>query len=938
MLSAFESMVRRSPQRTCFTYVDEAGVETSFSYREVRMMSVAVAMSLRNQGVKPDSCVVVDLPNCPLYVFILLGAAYGGYAVVALNFRLTVAEKMSRIMEIEHKPGIKIAMRIDEGNAARLEEKAHQLLVGGDFSANARSGRAAFSSRAVADSAEVRSAKALGRAGSGRDSIRRRNEVSRQEAVESLIHFAEHSARVFDSSSRALVMFTSGTTGRAKAVALSWHNLCSSSVISNKALNRRGEGLWQAALPLCHVGGLQVIIRSLMNSNPFVLYRTFDADQILDDAVRKGATHISVVDAMLQALLRDAKASNLSRYSCVLLGGGALNPATLEAAYKLCVRVYASYGMTETSSQIAHSIIDTSFRGGLKLLPGYDAHIVDPGEDGFGRLAVKGPGLFKGYLNARAAYTVDGYFLTGDTAALYQGCLFVKERTEDMFVSGGENVYPEEIRQKLLGISGVADVHVFGVPDERWGRRPVAFLERVPGKDNFAAAPQFRDSDAYFRAILQKNVDARLSKLNRPKHLCVIDQFPRAGIGKTDKKALEDLYDRRLEVAKVTLYRIRVPFIVPFKTPKETLVNRESIIVEVTDHAGRIGLGECVSFSTDWYLPETLDQDVQAIRTVLAPLVLSTAYLHPREVSEQFALYSNATACPMACGAIEPALWDLYGKIVQKPLWRLIGGKAKNSGFGSDQSTTVPAGAVIGLGSTQETLEAARSCVAAGYRRVKLKAVPGKTLESVKAIRAAFPSLMITLDANQSFNESHIEELRTLSLYNVAWIEEPLNPFCTPSRGGATGVLERLSTLQNSMKTPICLDESIEYPRDLTQSLEFKNLNCYAVKIGKLGGIQPALNFVSEARRRGISLWMGGMYDMGVSKRMHAAFETLEGISAPGDIGSVARYFSSDITDPPYTAERGFVTLNRGGHPYGLGCELNYSVLSSVLSDKIVIE
>ena len=102
----------------------------------------------------------------------------------------------------------------------------------------------------------------------------------------------------------------------------------------------------------------------------------------------------------------------------------------------------------------------------MRLLPGYEAHIVDPGDDGFGRLAVKGPGLFGGYLNARAAYTVDGFFLTGDTAALYGGKLFVKERTEDMFVSGGENVYPAEIKEKLLRVAGVSDAHVFGAPGE----------------------------------------------------------------------------------------------------------------------------------------------------------------------------------------------------------------------------------------------------------------------------------------------------------------------------------------------------------------------------------------------------------------------------------------------------------------------------------------
>ena len=80
------------------------------------------------------------------------------------------------------------------------------------------------------------------------------------------------------------------------------------------------------------------------------------------------------------------------------------------------------------------------------------------------------------------------------------------------------------------------------------------------------------------------------------------------------------------------------------------------------------------------------------------------------------------------------------------------------------------------------------------------------------------------------------------------------------------------------------------------------------------------------------------MYDTGVSKRLHAAFETLEGIDAPGDIGATARYFSVDVTDPPHTAERGVVTLNRAGHAHGLGCDLNRASLAGVLVDRRVVE
>ena len=289
-------------------------------------------------------------------------------------------------------------------------------------------------------------------------------------------------------------------------------------------------------------------------------------------------------------------------------------------------RVYASYGMTETSSQIAHAQVTPSFDGGLRLLPGYEARIVDPDAQGFGRLAVKGPGVFEGYLNARAAHTVDGFFLTGDTAALAAGRLYVKERTSDMFVSGGENVYPAEIRDKLVRVPGVAEAYVFGAPDAVWGRRPVAFVERER-----LAAPQRTEPVApqQFAATVRASLSTRLSKLYQPRCLFALDEFPRTGIGKIDRAALQALYEQRIEVARVTLYRIRLPFLRPFKTARGILRDRESVIVEVEDHAGRTGLGECVAFPTDWYLPETLDQDVRVLKEVLAPLVLNEAYLHP---------------------------------------------------------------------------------------------------------------------------------------------------------------------------------------------------------------------------------------------------------------------------------------------------------------------
>ena len=943
MIGVFENMVRLNPQRTCFSYVDKDGNIEALSYRETRMIAAGLASLLRRRGVALGDAVAVDLPNQPACVFLLLAAAYGGFTLVTLNNRLTDAEKQARLLDLQRSRAFNVAYTVDESNVANLIRTVANDATGtAEAAGPGHAQRTSFYARTNIATAEARSTRALGRAGRSRGAAaRRREHEARQDALESVIHFAERGAHVFDRGATAVVMFTSGTTGRSKAVPLTWENLCGSAAVSNASLNRHGEGLWQIALPLYHVGGLQMVVRSLLNANPFILYQRFDAERVLADAARRGATHISVVDKMLQDMLASSHASGVGRYECILLGGGPLNAQTLGRALAMRARVYASYGMTETASQIANSLVTPGFTGGMSLLEGYEARIVDAGPDGFGRLAVRGPGLFGGYLNARAAYTADGFFLTGDTAAIApDGKLYVKERTDDMFISGGENVYPAEIREKLLRVPGVADAYIFGAPDDTWGRRPVGFIERGNAAAPAAGGPagiaagvagqRARTlSDRRFAQEVAQVAAPQLSRMYQPKHLFALPRFPRTGIGKVDRAALRRLYEQRIEIKRVNLYRIRLPFRKPFATAKGTLSFRESLLVEVVDHAGRTGLGECVSFPTDWYLPEVLDQDIRILRERLIPLVLNTVLLHPSEADGLFAACPGANELPMGRGALEPALWDLYGKVVEQPLWQLIGGQAPE---GTD-AVAVPAGAAIPVGPVAETVAAAQRCVDAGYTRVKLKVTPGTAYFSAQAVRKAFPDLVVSLDANQSFTEHDIEELRNLDELDIAWIEEPLDPR-RPVASGPHDLFARLAQLQRRIKTPVCLDESIVSARDLARVLKHPELKCFALKIGKFGGIEPALQFVHMAQARGMRVWMGGMYDTGVSRRMHAAFETLSGVSDAGDIGATSRYFDADVTNPPYTVERGQVTLTRRGHEFGLGCELDRAALSHVLIDQ----
>lgn len=907
MIDIFESTAQARPESVFFSYVNRAGEEMSFTYRQTRLLAAQLARRLRDKGVFPGDMVAVDLPNCPLYVILALAAAYGGFGLVALNHRLTDAEKLTRLLELE-RCGVRIAHRVDADSEPRLFEQVCNSLLRGD----ARMGRVDDSLGGV---------------------------------MEDAIHFAERAAHTFDPDHRAIIMFTSGTTGKPKGAELTWTNLVEAAQASNRVLSPRSlsRGLWQAVLPFFHVGGFQVLVRSVCSRWSLRIYEGFDAAQVLRDAAELHATHISVVDKMLQDMVRHGGAA-LGAYQCILLGGGPLNANTVAQALAAKARVFASYGMTETSSQVANTLITSQFTGGLRLLPGYSARIVEPDAEGFGRLALRGPGVFGGYVNARAAFTVDGFFLTGDTAALHEGCLYIRERTADMFVSGGENVYPAEIVDALVRIPGVADAYVFGVPDVRWGRRPAAVVELAPGAPPLSAG------------IIKDALARRLSRLYIPEQICIVDDMPRTGIGKIDRTACEGLFRQHIDVKKVVLHRVRLPFSKPFKTPKETLTYRESVIVEVVDKKGRVGLGECTAFDTDWYLPETLGDDIQVMREVLAPRVIAGTYLHPREVAADLASIEGMERFPMAMSAIEMACWDLYGKVVEQPLWALLGEEfdrlTRVAAFCEEEPPAVgqaalPArrtrprqvysGAVVGMGTPARTVAEVRDCVRQGYRRIKLKVAPGKGLPAVRAVRRAFPELLITLDANQSFSLHHMAELRAYDSLDIGWIEEPLDLASAGVSRHEHG-LARLASFQHTLAMPICVDESFLNAEEAERMFAYPELRCAMVKIGKFGGIQRSLEFVHHALSEGREVCMSGMYDTGVSRFAHAAFQTLPGVVIPGDLGATARYFDADLTVPAYEAPQGIITLNAPGHEHGIGCDLEPQALAAHRQRRYSVE
>ena len=250
----------------------------------------------------------------------------------------------------------------------------------------------------------------------------------------------------------------------------------------------------------------------------------------------------------------------------------------------------------------------------------------------------------------------------------------------------------------------------------------------------------------------------------------------------------------------------------------------------------------------------------------------------------------------------------------------------------------VYSGAVVGLGTPAQTVAEVRECVDAGYQRVKLKVAPGRGLPAVRAVRRAFPHLLITLDANQSFGLHNLAELRSYDELDIGWIEEPLNLAAAGGERALRDPFTRLASFQHMLAMPICVDESFVNAEEAAGLFDHPELRCAMVKIGKFGGIERSLAFVHRALAEGREVCMSGMYDTGVSRFAHAAFQTLPGVVIPGDLGATARYFDADLTVPAYTAPDGIITLNAPGHEAGIGCSLNVAAVAAVRQHRYVIE
>ncbi|MCK6620409.1 MAG: o-succinylbenzoate--CoA ligase [Calditrichaceae bacterium] len=280
----------------------------------------------------------------------------------------------------------------------------------------------------------------------------------------------------------ATLIFTSGSSGAPKAALHTFGNHYYNARGSNLNIPFGPGDRWLLSLPLYHVGGMAILFRALAGGGAVAIP---DPGMPLIEAIpRLQATHLSLVATQLFRLLReDAPGKILANLKAILLGGGAIPASLVRQAAGLNLPIHTSYGCTEMASQVAatppgaREKLSTSGRvlkyRELKIAPG-------------GEIQVKGETLFRGYVRGTALEQrrdAQGWFPTGDLGALDEdGYLIVRGRKDNMFVSGGENIHPEEIEAQLCQMEGIEQALAVPLGDDEFGMRPAAFVKMQPGK------------------------------------------------------------------------------------------------------------------------------------------------------------------------------------------------------------------------------------------------------------------------------------------------------------------------------------------------------------------------------------------------------------------------------------------------------------------------
>lgn len=352
-----------------------------------------------------------------------------------------------------------------------------------------------------------------------------------------------------------------------------------------------------------------------------------------------------------------------------------------------------------------------------------------------------------------------------------------------------------------------------------------------------------------------------------------------------------------MRVTGIELIRVALPLQTPFETSTHRKRSIEHILVRLRDRSGADGWGEIASGPGPWFSADDVQTAWYAATTHLAPALVGVDWQEPDDLARRWAAVVGHY--PAKAG-FDVAAWSLYSANAGRALAATLGATRR----------TVSAGVSIGIeDSIDALLERVASYRADGYHRAKLKIRPGWDADPVRAVRAAFPDLLLHVDANAVYRpgDPAVDDLDDLGL---AMIEQPY---------GARELVAH-AELARRIATPVCLDESIETEGDLSAALALGAVGVLNVKVSRVGGLTPALRLVEICRDDGIPVWCGGMHEFGIGRAANLALSARPEFDYPGDVSASRKYYERDLVLAPIDAVDGWITVPES---VGLGVDVD---------------
>jgi O-succinylbenzoate synthase len=356
-----------------------------------------------------------------------------------------------------------------------------------------------------------------------------------------------------------------------------------------------------------------------------------------------------------------------------------------------------------------------------------------------------------------------------------------------------------------------------------------------------------------------------------------------------------------IELTSITLREIRLPLKEPFRISSGEVFERRIALLELHDASGVTAWSECVAGETPNYSPETIDTAWLAITEWLAPRVIGRTIELPGTVLP--ILEEDIRGHNMAKAAVEMGIWGLEATKLGMPLSRLLGGTRQEIDVG------------ISLGIQKSPDELARrvsAALKAGYRKVKIKIMPGSDVQFVRVAREAVGmAAPLMADANNAYTLDDVDQLRDLDELGLMMIEQPL----------AWDDLVRHAELQRHLQTPICLDESITSLDRARDMLALGSGRIVNIKPGRVGGLASSIAIHDFCESNAIPVWCGGMLESGIGRAYNVALASLSNFVKPGDVSPSSRYWERDIVTPEWTMN-GNGTMTVPDSP-GIGVEVD---------------